>query len=55
MYGTAIWAVIRSVTLVCRREGRTSAEPANKAVRRFDPREMPATGGLRKLNSECVS
>jgi hypothetical protein len=55
MYGTAIWAVIRSVTMVCRREGRTSAEPVNKVVRRFDARQMPATGGLRKLNSERVS
>jgi len=52
---TVIWAVTMSVTLVCQREGRTLAEPVNKVVRRFDPREMPATGGLRNLNSECIS
>jgi len=44
-----------SVTLVCQHEGRTSAEPVNKVLRRFVPREMPATGGLRNLSSECVS
>ena len=43
-----------SVTLVCQREGRISGERADKVVRRFDRRETPATGGLRKLNSECV-
>jgi len=40
-----------SVVLVCQREGRTSAEPMNMVLRRFDPREMPATAGLRTLNS----